>query len=142
MSGGAEVDVSELQRELRQIDARVTDLSPITPVIAETLVALVSEEFESAGRGRWAPLEPSTLAKRRGSTAQILKDTGRFAASIRAEHGPDFAAAVTDVSYAVYHVSDAPRTVIPLRNPFDVADLAEPEVIDLIVRYCVGGSAA
>lgn len=137
-SGGFEVDASELQRELDRIGKRTEDFSPITPIIADMLVSYVSDEFESAGRGRWAPLEPATLKKRRGSSAQILCDTGRFAASIRAEHGPDFAAAVTDVSYAVFHVSDAPRAVIPLRNPFDVGDIAEPEALDLVARWCAG----
>lgn len=141
-TGGFEVDASELQRELGRIGKRSEDFSPLTPVIADMLVAYVNDEFESAGRGRWAQLEPSTLKKRRGSTAQILKDSGRFAASIRPEHGPDFAAAVTDVSYAVYHASDAPRSVIPLRNPFDVGDVAEPEALDMVARWCAGYDVA
>lgn len=137
MSSGADVDVSELERELRGLEHRVTDYSAITPAMAEVLVAAVNDEFESAGRGRWAPLEPATMRRRRkrGGGAQILKDTGRFAASIRAEYGPTFAAAVTDVSYAVYHVSDAPRSVIPLRDPFDVEDVAWPDLALMLGDY-------
>lgn len=138
MASGVEVDTRELDRELRKIGKRVTDFSPITPVLAETLVGFVNDEWESAGRGRWPGLAPSTLRKRRGTSAQILKDTGRAAASVRAEHGQDFASAVTDVSYMVYHVSDAARTVIPLRNPFDVEDIAIPELEDLIADYITG----
>jgi len=133
-----EIDVSEIDRELARLGRRASDLSGVTPAIAEALVGFVNEEFESAGRGRWAPLAPSTLRKRRGSSAQILKDTGRFAASIRAEHGPDFAAATTDVSYAVFHTSDAARSVIPLRNPFDVWDVAEDEIAEMVAEYVAG----
>jgi phage gpG-like protein len=100
---------------------------------AEHLVAAVSDEFESAGRGRWAPLAERTLANRRGSAAQILVDTGRFAGSIEPDSGPDFAEAGTDVSYAVYHVSDEPRSIIPLRNPFDVDEERIAEAYEMIV---------
>ncbi len=135
MASGAEVDVSELERELKAIKHRVTDYSPIAPVLADILVGYVNEEFESAGRGRWSPLAPSTLLKRRGGSAQILKDTGRMAASIRAEYGSDWAAAVTDVSYAVFHVSDGARSKIPKRDFFDVEDAAWPDLVEVISDY-------
>lgn len=138
MAGGVEVDTRELDRELRGIEKRATNYDPILPVLAEILVSYVSDEFETAGRGRWRGLEPSTLRKRRGSSAQILKDTGRLAASIRAEWGPGFVAAVTDTSYAVFHVSDEARSKIPLRDFFDVLDLAEPDIADELETYIAG----
>jgi len=100
------------------------DLSAAMSIIAEDLVTAVSDEFDSAGNGKWPGLAESTLRKRRleGRGAQILQDTGRFAASIAPDAGALFAEASTDVEYAVYHVSDAPRRVIPLRNPFDLGD--------------------
>lgn len=116
------VDTREVERLLAAYRKAGGDLSGTMAVIAEDLVAAVNDEFETGGRGRWPPLAESTLNSRRGSVAQILVDTGRFAGSIRAESGPDFAEAATDVSYAVYHVSDAPRTIIPLRNPFDIPE--------------------
>ena len=70
-------------------------------VAAEMLVAEVNDKFQSGGPG-WPPLAESTLARRRGSVAQILVDTGRLAGSIHGVHGADFAEAATDVSYAVY----------------------------------------
>ena len=114
-------------------------MSPTMAIVAESLVAAVSDEFESAGRGRWEPLAESTLKRRRGSEAQILKDTGRFAGSIQADSGADFAEAATDVSYAVFHVSDEPRTVIPLRNPFDIPDEVLEEANVLIATALVEG---
>lgn len=133
------VDTTELQRAVA--DLRTRDLSPTMAVIAESLVAAVNDEFETAGRGRWEPLSERTLSNRRGTTAQILKDTGRFAASIRADFGPDFAEAATDVSYAVFHVSDAPRYVIPLRNPFDVEERVLEEGREMILAALVEGYA-
>lgn len=140
MSGDATVDVSALQKELRSLGRKVEDLSAFTPIAAEILVGHVNDEWESAGRGKWAPLAPSTLYRRRkrGRGAQILKDTGRAVASVQADAGPDWARASTDVSYMVYHVSDAARTVIPLRNPFVVEDVALPDVIDALQDYIAG----
>ncbi len=104
--------------------AEEADRSRIMSIVAEDLVAAVNDEFETAGHGSWDPLAESTLRKRRkeGKGAEILKDNGRFAGSIQPDSGPDFAEASTDVFYAVYHVSDEPRSIIPLRNPFDVPE--------------------
>jgi phage gpG-like protein len=135
---GVEVDTRELDRELRGIERRVTDYSPVTPVIAEILVGFVNDEWESAGRGRWPGLAPSTLRKRRGTSAQILKDTGRAAGSVRGEYDHESASAVTDVAYMIYHASEDARTVLPLRNPFDVEDVAMPEIEDVLVDFIAG----
>lgn len=126
MASGTTVDTSELDRELADIEGRVLDYTPITPVLADILVACVSDEWDSAGRGRWAPLAASTLYKRRkkGLGAEILKNTGRSAGSVRGESDANSASAVTDVATMVFHVSDAARSLIPLRNPFDVEDAA------------------
>jgi len=122
----AQVDAKRLTKLLKKFEKAGGDLSPMTRVIAEQLVADVNDEFDSEGRGRWPKLAASTLAKRRkgGAGAKILQDTGRFAASVSPYSGVDYAQAATDVEYAVYHVSEAARSVIPLRNPFDVPDAA------------------
>lgn len=139
MSSGADVDLSAIHKRLDALGQRVRDFSPITPVISEILVAAVDDRWESAGDGQWPPLAPSTVARRRGSSAQILKDTGRAAASVRGEHDHESASAVTDVSYMVYHVSDAPRTRIPLRNPFDVYAKVEGEIVETLSEWIATG---
>lgn len=118
------LDVRPLGKILKKMGAQAADLSPVMAVVAEQLVAAVNDEFETAGHGKWPPLAESTKRQRRGDgeRSQILKDTGALAGSIRGESGPDFALATTDKFYAVFHVSDAPRTIIPLRNFFDVPD--------------------
>ncbi len=135
MGAGVDVtlDTRELEKRLADLRKRAGNLTDVMAVVAEHLVSAVSDEFDSAGHGTWAPLAESTLKKRRGSSAQILKDTGRFAASIRADAGADFAEASTDVSYAVFHVSEAARSKIPLRNPFDLPDEVLDEATDILV---------
>lgn len=138
MSSGTDVDVSELERELKDLRQRVTDYSPITPVLAEILVGHVNDRWTAAP---FPPLAPSTLYKRRkhGKGAQILQDTGRAIASVQGANGPDWAGAYTDVSYMVYHASDAPRSVIPLRDPFDVEEAAWPDLADALDTWLTEG---
>src|SRR5262245_44678687 len=116
-----DIDGAELARLVARYETRAGDLTDPLRVVAEMLTAAVSDKFDQQGPG-WPPLAPSTLAKRRGSVAQILVDTGRLAASIHGDAGPDFAEASTSVSYAVYHVSSEPRSKIPLRDFFDLSD--------------------
>ena len=131
------VDVAEVRQVLQRYERRVGDLSAPLSVVAEMLVAAVSDKFDQGGPG-WPPLAASTLAKRRGSVAQILVDTGRLAASIHGDAGPDFAEAATDVRYAVYHVSSAPRSKIPLRDFFDLPE----DVFEDISRFLLEELAA
>ncbi len=140
MSSGADVDLSAIHKRLDALGRRVRDFSPITPVLSEILVAAVNERWDSAGDGQWPPLAPSTIAKRRGSSAQILKNTGRAAASVRGEYDHESASAVTDTSYMVYHVSDGPRTIIPLRNPFDVYATVEGEIVETLSEWIANGT--
>lgn len=117
------VDITDLLDLLADMEDRASDLSAPMAIIAEALVGRVNDKFESGGPG-WPALAESTKANRRkrGSGAQILKDTGRLAGSIQPDSGSDYAEAATDVEYAVYHVSDEPREVIPKRDFLDVLD--------------------
>ena len=141
MPSGAVVDTSELDREFGAIERRVTDYSGVTPVLAEILKGYVDDRWSSGGNGQWPPLAASTLYKRRlhGKGAQILQDSGRAIGSISADSGPTWAQAATDVSYMVYHASDAARSVIPLRDPFDVEEQAAPDLIDALGTWLAEG---
>lgn len=134
------MDASPILHQLTLLRQRGSNLRETMSVIAEDLVAAVSDEFESEGRGKWAPLAESTLAKRRkrGRGAKILQDTGRWAGSHHPVYGDDFAEAATDVSYAVFHVSDAPRTLIPLRNPYDLPEEVYRRAEQTILAAVVG----
>ena len=137
-AGAVYLEAASVAAAIRAFRDRGGKLGPVMAVIAEGLVARVNEEWDSAGHGTWAPLAESTKRKRRGSSYQILKDTGRAAASVRADHDEQSAEAATDVSYMVFHVSDAPRTIIPLRNPFDLPDDAFDEATELLLEHVAG----
>lgn len=120
------LDVAPLIRRIEKGGRQVENMAPTFAVIAEMLVAGVDDEFESQGRGRWQGHADSTIKRNGGQDYPLLQLTGALAASIHGEHGPDFALATTDKSYAIFHVSDGERTIIPLRNFFDV----DPEIIN------------
>lgn len=131
------VDVRDLTQALYELKKAGGRLPDLMPVVAEMLVSAVQEQFETEGQGKWPPLKPSTLKKRRGGGvgAKILQDTGIFAGSITPDYGPNFAEAYTNVPYAIFHTSDQPRTIIPYRNPFDIDEGA---FLDEIVKLVEG----
>jgi phage gpG-like protein len=132
------LDATDLVKQIRAFEKRGGDLSPTMAIIAEDLVSAVSDEFDTEGHGKWPALAESTLAsrRRRGKGAKILQDTGRWAGSHQPQHGTDWAEAASDVEYAIYHVSDAPRSVIPYRSPYDlpedVFERAEQTILEAI----------
>lgn len=134
-----EIDPAELVRGLeRVIDPARLDMTPAMRVIGELLVERVHEEFDTAGQGEWPELAESTR-RRRGDDAQPLLDTGRWRNSNQVEADSDSVVVSTDVEYSVFHVSSAPRSVIPLRNPYVLREDAEDEIVETIADYLTGG---
>ncbi len=137
MSAQVIVDFSAVAAAVKDFDRhRATVVREVMPQIAEVLVAAIDHEFDTEGRGRWEPLAQSTLEGRRASTSpKILQDTGVLAASIMASWGSDFAiGGSTNVPYAVYHVSDEPRTHLPKRDFTDVdMDVVLEEAAELLL---------
>jgi phage gpG-like protein len=128
---------AELGTLLQTFERRGRNLGQITPVIAEMLVTAVHDVFEAEGPG-WPRHAASTLRKRRGRTGhKLLQDTGHLITSVHGEQGPDFARATTNVPYAVYHTSSAPRTILPDRNPFLIPDSVADDVVDLMLSHLV-----
>lgn len=88
--------------------------------------------YESAGAGN-TPEQAAQDAGRAAQSGMILLRTGALAASQHGEHGPDFAMVGTDKFYAVFHVSDAPRKIIPLRNFYDIPEDTYEEATMIIL---------
>jgi len=65
---------------------------------------------------------------------KLLQDTGNLVGSITPDWTDNVIEAYTNVPYAKYHISPAPRHVIPLRDFFDI-DMArfEADVVDMIL---------
>lgn len=145
------VNSEELTKLLAQLGARAGNLSAGMAIAGEELVAGVNDQFETSGDGTWPPLagqdtDPPTSTwaarLRAGKTDGPLKFNGGFAGSVHREYDGTSAGAYASVEYAVYHCSDAPRTIIPYRNPFDeerlaangVLERAQRAIIDSLVR--------
>lgn len=145
MASGVDVqiDAKELVDAVGEFRIRGGKTKPAMGIVAEMLVSRVSDEFDTEGHGRWPGLAPSTLKKRRGSVAKILQNLGGFSGSIAPDSDEDSAEASTDKSYAVYHVSDKPRTKIPLRNPFDLWDMDDvaDDASEIVLTYVAGASS-
>jgi phage gpG-like protein len=105
-------------------------------VISVMLVEEVDDMFETSGHGKWKGYAESTLRKRGHiDSAKMLIDTGRLAASITGAYTQDEAEAFTNVEYAKYHVSDAPRTKLPKRDFFDIdIDQVQREAADFLLK--------
>lgn len=78
-------DTRKAERQLRRLGR---DLNPraMLKVIGFRLVREIDKGFRSEkqpGGKRWKPLAPSTLARRRGTSAKILQDTGRLKRSFQ-----------------------------------------------------------
>jgi phage gpG-like protein len=116
-----------LSTVLRPLQAKAQALPGVLPIIAELLVAGVSDVFEAEGPG-WQPLAESTLRQRRkaGAGAKILQNTGEMAGSVSPAWGDVFAEAMSLVSYDVYHVSPEPRQKVPLRDFYDLGPFESP----------------
>lgn len=133
MSAFAEVtlDNADVEKLFDHWIARGHNPRALMQVVADMLVGGVQDNFETGGHGTWEGLAESTKRKRRGSTAQLLVDAGVMSGSIAGDAGDDWAEAATGDAKAVYHVSDAPRSVIPLRDFFDLPE----QVYDDITEY-------
>jgi len=135
------VDFSAVLAAVADLDARRSSvMSNVTPIVAEILLAAIDHQFETEGEGKWPQLAESTLRGRRESTnPMILQDTGIFAASWQPFTSAAVAEAFTEVPYAKYHIGDAPRTIIPKRDPTevdmdDILSQAADEILDAMVR--------
>lgn len=107
------------------------NLEGVSEAVAEELVAAVEQNFQDERgfqQGPWpkrAGRIGELVERIRGGAAEgqnrkLLQDTGVLAGSITPAHQGLEAEAFTDVPYAIFHVSDEPRTVIPLRDFLDV----------------------
>jgi phage gpG-like protein len=72
----------------------------------------------------------------------ILQDTGNLAGSIMPYADGEVAEAFTNVPYAGYHISDAPRKKIPKRDFTDIDfETAQAEAVDVILAQFIASAA-
>jgi phage gpG-like protein len=123
-------------------------MGELAPAIAESMLALVLEEFETEGHGEWVGFawqrtgvfgpakKPSTKGKsgrRWRGTPKLLQNTGNLVGSITPDYNADLVEVYTNVPYAKYHISPEPRSKIPLRDFFAIDAAAfEQDVVDML----------
>jgi phage gpG-like protein len=133
------IDFGPLGAALEKVgNAGAEVLAQAAPIIADNLVFHVQEVFERegavAGHPRWPGLAESTKKARRGQSYVILQNTGVLAGSITPYSEGPIAEAFTNVPYAGYHVSQAPRHKLPLRDFTDIDfEQAQKEAADIIL---------
>lgn len=100
------VDDAEITAALRRLQERCGNLQKPLAEIGQTLVTLTDLSFKNQRDpwgNAWTKLAASTLRQRRGTTAAILRDTGRLASSISSRADQDSVTIGTNVVYAAIH---------------------------------------
>jgi len=96
----------EAAARLEAIAARLRDISPVMQVIAADTMTVIDDSFagsRSPDGSAWAPLAPSTVARRRLGSSTPLVDTGRLRSSMFARANPRGLQFGTNVTYAAPH---------------------------------------
>jgi phage gpG-like protein len=122
--------ITAVVTHLEAMQARMRDLSPVLEVAASDTVAVIDDAFESGvspGGLTWAPLLPSTLAKRRNGSSKPLNDTLRLRNSANSRVEGSRLLFGTSASYGLYHQAGT-RQIVP--RPF-LPVTGEPGAYDL-----------
>lgn len=113
MSGfSIDVDAREVNAALSRLREHIGNLTPVMRSIGQTLVTGVDLGFRAQSDpwgGAWAPLAMSTLKRRRGTSAHVLRDTGRLVNSFSYRADARSVTVGTDVIYAAVHQFGAER---------------------------------
>lgn len=126
----------------------MSDMTPFFKDLADLELSETHSRFNKQVDPDFKPWALPTAARRRTGRAnprtrpfskslgdKILRDTGTMYNSIGRAYGKDFAEVGTNISYAVYHQSDEPRTVIPQRKMFGVNKVTLETIDKLIKAY-------
>lgn len=140
MSSVAVFDFSALFKLHRGLASRADDLAPTMQLVADKLLGVVRETWDTDGRGEWPPLAESTLAKKGSAGAlRMLFETGESYTSVTPIHGADFAGAQGAADQLRWHIGDGPRTKIPKRDPFEAPLEEFLEPVQMILEALVSG---
>lgn len=138
MASTVTVDTAQLQRAIAKFPARAKDCSRQLDVIGEDIIAAIQDRFTSGG---FQALAASTLKfkARHGKSAQPLIFNGTWRREHHKRVEPRAVDVLTTVPYAVYHVSDGPRSKIPLRNPYDLPAEVYSEAARRLANFIATG---
>lgn len=96
--------LDDANKLIRQIVARILDLTPALDAIGRTIVDSIQTNFEVGGRPAWPPLKPATVARKRRHPDKILIESETLKDSITHRvTGPRSVEVGTNVVYAPAH---------------------------------------
>jgi phage virion morphogenesis protein len=156
-----EIEVSDeaVHALLANLTARMNDLTPAMRPISQLLLDSIEEAFrleaDPVTGAAWAPLSPHTIAAREKTgnwPGKILQRLGHLAGSMSASSGADFAAAGTNVVYAITHQVGAAKGAfgatkkgqpipfgdIPARPFAGASPEAVESILDVLQRHLMG----
>lgn len=136
-------DTSDADRKDARLAAAVADMGEPMRKATEIAAAGIAENFasESAGGDAWQPLADSTIGDRRRKgfpDGPILHRTGALEAAASAHRRSDHESAEVGpdgCDYAVFHVSLAPRSKIPLRDFLAMSDERVEDIESAILAH-------
>ncbi len=131
-------------RELGKLGQRIKNPQPALKRVGRYVTELSKQAFRDGAdpttHDPWAALSPATIARRRGSSAQILVDTGRLRKSIHSIiTGKRSVAIGTNVKYGATHQFGRGR--IPARPFLGIDARGEDQIVDIVTRYIATGAA-
>jgi phage virion morphogenesis protein len=110
------IDASQVQQRLSSLSQQLDGLRPLLEDVKGRLLLSVQQNFTAGGRPRaWTPLARSTLANRRGTSARILRDTGRLQNSITGRIENRSVIVGSNVLYARVHQEGATLQIPEVR---------------------------
>ncbi len=146
------IDDAEVQAALGRLARQAADMSGPMADIARGLGNLTEDAFQAEkspfGEG-WPALDTDYVARPRnqggrgGDAHPILQRTGRLAASISQDSGPDFARLSAGTEYAAIHQFGGmagrgrrtrihKRSYMPVSADGEMASVAQEEILDII----------
>jgi phage virion morphogenesis protein len=142
----ARLESASVLQVLEQLIERLGDASPATREIAGVLAFEAEEAFElerSPGGTPWEQLAQSTIEQRIKLgywPGRMLQRTGRLAASVTSDFGPDFAVVGSNVEYAGIHqfggqAGRGLKSKIPERAFLGISEAGEDEILELMEGY-------
>lgn len=136
-------DDGSVLNALNQLQARMSDLTPVMRAIAGVLEDASARAFENerapSTGAAWQSLLPATVKARGGDAHPILQRSGQLAASITSAYGKDFAEVGTNKLYAATHQFG--RDTIPARPFIGIGDQDRGEIMDIIAQFLASPSA-
>lgn len=96
-------DETRVTEQFNKLMAGVKNAAPLMRIIAGDMMDEVEDNFRSEGRPKWLGFKYTPSAKRGGSGAKLLQDSGQLASSIQEHSSNDTAAVGTNKVYAAIH---------------------------------------